>query len=1107
MENLNRFSGEQRLAPRVTAVLAALVAAAALSACDECKNDSDCGLGQMCVSGECQGNAAVDTDTDTDTDIDTDNDTDVDTDTDNDTDVDTDGDTDTDTDSDGDLENGSSCDNDGDCISNHCGDGFCCAAGECCPGVSSPGECDDSLCNERYCADFQCSYPNMVCGAVDAIDGDTCMDGSRCDGYGGCVVVTPCGTGYAGDGTYLCSAGVINENCLSGCDGPEDCAATHYCDTGTSTCVAKLADGGSPCVDYMQCLSGNCNTFTGVCCASGYCCNSADDCAFSNFVCDSDIWACAVSCGTGADEDDALCASEDFHCQGGMCVADFIDSWNCSEDSDCQSGYCDLSSYVCCSGGTACCQTTDDCDGYVCLVDEGFHCADGCAPYGIDLDELCDLDHYCEADECVLRVESGGLCSEDYQCVDGHCEGGVCCGTEAGDEECCLDVGDCDLGGSQCVTRGCGSDSVCNYAPMGCGAYDLGDGDTCTDANRCDGYGNCVTVTGCPVGYLPSTGFDCVDGGVTAVCDGSCSDDFDCVDEYHCEGTNCVLDLDDGEETCDSNFDCASGNCNGFSGVCCEDGYCCNDDGDCPILTCNLISFSCDFLCTSDAQCESTYGANYHCDDSVCEEDVEDGEAVCDEASDCVSGYCDTSNGLCCDAGNCCQTEATCGGFACTVFSCETDCSPGGIEDDALCATGYHCSGSVCVADIPNGGSVCVTDSDCVSGNCDEGDGVCCELGLAECCSSPAQCDDGSECTYDDCGGGYGCEYTPKEDGESCDDGAYCNGTEECWAGVCEYAADPCLDMANPCQEGACVESTDSCSLLPINEGDACSEALYCLSGETMVCQSGFCEAAPDAENPCDALTPPECQHYVCNETGGSCDLDPMGDGMDCGGSTPCNVEPICLGGECIGSNPCDVDGDPCTETECTVSGPSAICGSTTPIADGDPCNNGLCAGAGAYCYDGDCIDGEDAPCNDDDICTVDQCSVGGGGATCTDIGSGPTVALACGANSIAKSDFATREYYDYTSGCDTWAPYPGKEAILTLAAATDGSYTLAISGIAPPSAVKILRVDSACDPESCLQVGAGSLTSGLIAGTHTFILEAPDGVPPSGVTVTVTCP
>jgi formylglycine-generating enzyme required for sulfatase activity len=75
-------------------------------------------------------------------------------------------------------------------------------------------------------------------------------------------------------------------------------------------------------------------------------------------------------------------------------------------------------------------------------------------------------------------------------------------------------------------------------------------------------------------------------------------------------------------------------------------------------------------------------------------------------------------------------------------------------------------------------------------------------------CDFDDDCDDGTECTDDDCNAGM-CENTPTNEGLPCDDGQFCNGVETCQSGVCTDQADPCLGLV-------CAEVSDIC-LSPVD--------------------------------------------------------------------------------------------------------------------------------------------------------------------------------------------------------------------------------------------------------------------------------------------------
>ena len=53
-------------------------------------------------------------------------------------------------------------------------------------------------------------------------------------------------------------------------------------------------------------------------------------------------------------------------------------------------------------------------------------------------------------------------------------------------------------------------------------------------------------------------------------------------------------------------------------------------------------------------------------------------------------------------------------------------------------------------------------------------------------CTAHEDCEDLEPCTVDECLMSDGvCRHTPKVDGESCDDGTFCNGYETCVSGSC----------------------------------------------------------------------------------------------------------------------------------------------------------------------------------------------------------------------------------------------------------------------------------------------------------------------------------
>jgi hypothetical protein len=675
-------------------------------------------------------------------------------------------------------------------------------------------------------------------------------------------------------------------------------------------------------------------------------------------------------------------------------------------------------------------------------------------------------------------------------------------------------VTDCD--DSLCVLRYCDGNHQCDYYDvLPCGTPDLGDGDTCMGGDAlCDGAGDCdYDVAECDGAYAWTGNYTCGPAEVSEECYTVCSDDDQCNIGFYCDSGACVGLLENGESVCTQNSDCLSEYCNTVTGVCCDGGYCCDDNAQCFPYDCDIGGdWNCGFTCDEgfgDDDTLCTPLGDFHCDNAQCYEDLFNGEAYCDEDTDCLSNHCDLVSGVCCDSGPCCQDDIDCGGFICdTDYNCVTDCSPLAIEDDGLCAADYHCDGSSCLPDIINGGSGCDEDSDCVSGHCTPSTGVCCTDVPGDCCNSPSQCEDGNDCTTNYCSGTFHCNFVPKADNEPCFDGDFCNGPERCQSGICVDSPDPC-DGDTFCMDVGCDETNDECTYTAINQGQPCSESLFCLGDVMMECNDfGVCVDPGTGTPPCTGDTGNECTDYWCNEETDNCDEVDLSDGVPCDDGDPCNGENDgCELGTCVGTeNPC-TDDDPCTLDNCTDGGGFPVCGSHDPIPDGGACENGLCVGDDARCYNDTCVPGPARPCWDNDLCTIESCTVDmWGDPQCADVGAPTPVTLTCGSTAnLEISDFGGVEYYAYSGSCV--GTFWGKEAILTLDVPVAGNVTLVASGAAPPQSVTILRLTDECDPSSCTDSGVDSLTVTLPVGPAMFIVEGEAGNTPHALDIDVTCP
>jgi hypothetical protein len=600
---------------------------------------------------------------------------------------------------------------------------------------------------------------------------------------------------------------------------------------------------------------------------------------------------------------------------------------------------------------------------------------------------------------------------------------------------------------------------------------------------------------------------------VTEECFTTCSDDDQCNQGYFCDGGSCVGLIPNGEGVCTENADCESGNCTTTTGICCASGWCCNLDTHCEPYTCTMATdWQCNFSCDvgdGDDDTLCTPLGDFHCDNGFCNEDLFNGEGYCDEDSDCLSNHCDLLSAICCNAGSCCQDDEDCNGFICdTDYNCIGDCSPFAIEDDALCAAGYHCDGSACLPDIINGGSGCDEDSDCESDHCTPSTGVCCTDAPGDCCNSPAQCEDGNDCTTNYCSGTFHCNFVPKADNEPCSNGDFCDGMERCQSGICTDGPDPCSGSTF-CLDVTCNETDDVCENTPINEGQPCSEVLWCLGNVMKECNAfGVCVPPSSADPECTGETGDDCTDYWCNEESDNCDIVNMSDGVPCDDGDPCNGDNDgCDDGTCTGvEEPC-TDDDPCTIDNCTDGGGWPDCGTHDPVGDGGSCYIGLCSGDDSRCYNDTCVPGPLRPCWDNDLCTIESCTVDmWGDPQCADVG-GPTPAtLTCGSTtSLEAVDFNWLEYYTYNVSCS--GSFWGNEALLSLDVAVAGNVTLTASGAAPAQSVTILALTDECDSTSCTDSGVDALTVSLPVGTAMFVVEAEAGNKPHALDITVACP
>jgi len=301
------------------------------------------------------------------------------------------------------------------------------------------------------------------------------------------------------------------------------------------------------------------------------------------------------------------------------------------------------------------------------------------------------------------------------------------------------------------------------------------------------------------------------------------------------------------------------------------------------VATCSVMGIT--EPCTSPADCDD----NDACTDDSC--NIGTGECIneaisCEDNNACTSDSCDPATGCVntdntdsCDDGDACTTDDTCSGGSCQGTA---------VSDDTPCASG---DGVCCNGDCVE----CCTEVQC-SGSmpfCDSSSHTCV-------CNDDANCDDGNECTDDDCSGGT-CSNTPNA--ISCDDGDPSTDNDQC-----DENGD-CRGTQVDDDDGDGVpESTDNCPTISNSDqadadgngiGDACDA-------------DNDGDGVPDSTDNCPTVSNPGQTDADGNGVGDACDTDTDGDGVpdstdNC--PTVSNPDQADADGNGIG-NACDTDND-----------------------------------------------------------------------------------------------------------------------------------------------------------------------------------------------------
>ena len=374
----------------------------------------------------------------------------------------------------------------------------------------------------------------------------------------------------------------------------------------------------------------------------------------------------------------------------------------------------------------------------------------------------------------------------------------------------------------------------------------------------------------------------------------------------------------------------------------------CGDDGQCP------WGFECQTVTTVDGveldQCMADTGI-CPCTDTAAELGLFTYCQVVNDFGTCQGKRVCTDEGLTdCDA--LVPAEETCNGID---DNCNGDVDEGDVvEGIGVCDDGKECTQDQCLGadgceNMPVSEGECKDGDPCtVADHCEEG----------ECVGNPVLCDDGNPCTDDSCDGAGGCVFADNED--DCDDGDPCTVADQCEAGQCGGVEVPCECQAN-----------EDC--LQFEDGDLCNGTLFCnleeWPYECMVAQDTVVEC-PQPEAGPNAI----CQQAFCDAETGQCALIADHEGFACEDGDACTIGDKCAAGTCISGvpNTCG-DNNPCTDDTCD---PATGCVFTNNVA---PCEDGNVCTVGDVCLEGGCQSGEPQVCSDDNVCTDDLCDPAAG--------------------------------------------------------------------------------------------------------------------------------
>lgn len=558
------------------------------------------------------------------------------------------------------------------------------------------------------------------------------------------------------DDTPVGSAG-LNEPC----DSEEDCQAELYCagetadeDAGISycsVCKPRLQSGEScqnaQCAEGLYCKLGD--DMTTLTCtpaeADGFRCSGDVQCAsgWCNYNLDEGGgWG---QCDPGGkigdpcqeEADQGPTCREGLHCDGGKCQVRRGPGEPCSDSYACEYGNCDVAAGVCGKAAGESCYDSYECAGVPCINDvcsdqdgactDDSHCADDEICNGACRPPNCSCSGGgCPVGTCGPAGAGGGgeveTCEDDFDCVGGDCQNGVCVGKKIGDA--CSETYECYP--YQCLNNRCAAK---NGPGDECGAID-----SCQEPFLCiDGRCEMMNLVCQPA----SAGQRCA---WLRVCDDNSWCDL--LDDVTCKpkallGQECQTTYLRGVETCQQGSTCEYDEASqkqickklpGLGEACtakCANGFCWEGKCEPPPIGQPCDQYNEDIPpCPGELRCDG--------DREVCLPRANQG-SECDDTSDCAQG-------LFCENYRTCEPRRSAG----------AECN-----DDQECLEELHCSRDTytCVADLRLGESCDTSNDYCAPGfYCDSDMRTCQRQG-----AGGAECSDNRACQSGVCYGSSFC--------------------------------------------------------------------------------------------------------------------------------------------------------------------------------------------------------------------------------------------------------------------------------------------------------------------------------------------------------------